>query len=135
MPLINPPESTLVHVDHLHTILTHLRAARNLGVWDCRPEVLTAASELADALRTSPFAWRRPVAVTVPAEPLWWILQAAEEVGDALALPPVGSFYRATDELSAVLVHQAARTCRGLEAVLEADIILAVALRKDSPGE
>ncbi|WP_117198064.1 hypothetical protein [Nocardiopsis sp. TNDT3] len=127
MPLITPREIVTVDTGHLHTVVHTVRNAYHFRGEPFRPEVVRSAYLLREFLLI-PRILEQPT-TEVFAEELWWVVQAADDIGDAANLPPVGALFTAVDHLQYALAHQAARTCRGLEAVLEADIILAVALR------
>jgi hypothetical protein len=128
VPLITPRETVTVDTGNLHTVVHTVRNAYHDHHEPFRPEIVQAAHLLKEFLLI-PRVLDQPT-TEVFAEELWWVVQAADDIGDAANLPPIGTLFTAVDHLQHALAQQADRTCRGLEAVLEADIILAVALRK-----
>ncbi|WP_433699084.1 hypothetical protein [Nocardiopsis sp. CA-288880] len=125
MPIIEPPQVVTVDTDELHTVVTVIRAAHHFEGTPFRREIIAAAGRLKEALLI-PRTYGQPVA-QVPAEPLWWVVRAADELGNDRDLPPVGTLFTAVDRLQGALDHQAARTDRGMTTVLEFECLVEAA--------
>lgn len=129
MPIIEPPQVVTVDTDHLHTVVTALWSAHHLEGTPFRREVTAATGRLKEALLI-PRVLNQPA--HVPAEPLWWVIRAADELGNDQALSPTGELFTAVDALQYAFDHQAARTDRGMLAVLEFECVIeAAALQED----
>ena len=122
MPIIEPPQVVTVDTGHLATVVYTVRAAHHL---DYRREIVSAAGLLKESLLI-PRILGNPT-VEVFAEELWWVIQAAEELGNDQALSPIGVLFTAVDRLQYALDHQAARTDRGMVAVLEFECLVEAA--------
>jgi len=127
MPIIEPPEAVTVDTARLATVVYTVRAAHHL---DYRREIVSSAGHLRQSLLI-PRILGNPT-VEVLAEELWWVIRAAEELGNDQALSPVGTLFTAVDALQYAFDHQAARTDRGMLAVLEFECVIeAAALQED----
>lgn len=130
MPIIEPPQAVTVDTGHLHTVVTGLRAARHYDGAPFRREVIAAAGHLKEALLIPRMLGQ--LVVDVPAEPLWWVVRAADDLGDDRDLSPLDALFTAVDDLQYALDRQAARTDRGMVAVLEFECLIeAAALQED----
>lgn len=122
MPLIRPAEHVTVDTGHLATAVLAVHHAIRGHREPFRYHVVAAVNVLREAL-SSPLLIGQELA-TVEAEPLWWVVQAADELGDALCLSPVGTLFTAVDELCVALAEQALRTDLGMAAALEAECLV-----------
>lgn len=132
MPLIQPAEHVTVDTGHLHVIVQTLRAAYHYDGTPFRYQIVASFGFLKESL-LFPRALDQPV-THVPAEPLWWVVHAADELGNDRCMSPVGHLFRAVDDLQYALEQQAPRTCRGMATALEAECVIEVAAHtEDQP--
>ncbi|WP_435107331.1 hypothetical protein [Nocardiopsis synnemataformans] len=134
MPLICPAEHVTVDTGHLHSAVTAVHHAVLDEREPFRYQVVAAVNYLRPFL-TIPRMLDQPT-IEVEGEPLWWVVQAADEIGCTYGLSPIGTLFDAVDHLGRALAVQAPATDRGLAAVVEAETTLAfVEQRKDSPRD
>ncbi|MCY9786853.1 hypothetical protein KIK06_23500 [Nocardiopsis sp. EMB25] len=122
MPLIDPPERVAVDTGQLHTLVATVRLACHIDGTPFRPEIVTAADHLKESL-LFPRILNNPT-TEVLAEELWWVVQAADQLGNDRCLSPIGVLFTAVDDLALALEHQAPRTDRALVVLLEAEAAL-----------
>ena len=131
-PLIQPAEHVTVDTAHLHVVVQTLRAAYHYDGTPFRYQIVASVDFLRGLLTPSLILGR--TLVTVDAEPLWWAVHAADELGNDRAISPIGHLFRAVDDLQYALEQQAPRTRRGMAAALEAECVIEVAAHtEDQP--
>lgn len=132
MPLIQPAEHVTVDTGHLHVVVQTLRAAYHYDGVPFRYQIVASFGLLKESL-LFPRALDQ-ITVEAPAEPLWWAVHAADELGNDRCMSPIGHLFRAVDDLHVALEQQAPRTGRGMAAALEAECVIEVAAHtEDQP--
>ncbi len=124
-PLIQPAEHVTVDTGHLHVIVQTLRAAHHYDGIPIRYQVVASVNFLR-ALLTIPVKLGQE-ALTVEAEPLWWAIHGADELGNDRCMSPIGPLFRAVDDLGVALIRQAPRTDWGMAIALEAECVIEAA--------
>ncbi|WP_160168039.1 hypothetical protein [Nocardiopsis ganjiahuensis] len=123
MALIHPPETATVELGPLYTATSTIIAAAPHTPY--RAEVLQATRAIASGVSLA-VRHDDTMAVTIPAEILWWVVQGAEEIGHDQALSPLSSLFEAVEYLTDAIRTQAPRTDHGLTAVVEAEVTCAI---------
>lgn len=123
--LIHPPETVTVDLGALHTVATTLHAAARQGE-QFRAEITAARRAILRGVAVPAYIAHGPLTVDVHAEPLWWLVQGAEEIGHEHGLSPVGVLFDAVEYLTDAIADQAPRTDYGLTAVVEAEATCAI---------
>lgn len=131
MPIINPPETVMVDTGQLATLVHTIHGAHWRHDIPFRREVLRSALMLRESLLI-PTHLEDPT-LKVNAEELWWCVNGADDLGNDLALSPIGAFFSAVDDLGVALLHQAPRTDRGMTTALEAEAWVEMAAHTDEP--
>lgn len=132
MPLIQPAEHVTVDTGHLHVVVQTLRAAYHYDGVPFRYQIVASVSFLRGRL-TSPMILSQ-TSMPVEAEPLWWVVHAADELGNDRCMSPIGHLFRAVDDLHVALERQAPRTSRGMATALEAECVIEMAAHtEDQP--
>lgn len=128
--LVHPTEWISAPVDHIRPLVTAIRTATQQGS-DIRREVVASTALVANLsaaqLAGAPAGTTH---VALPAEALWWAAYGAEDIGaDAVDADDRndGGLFEAVEAVGALVAERAPATDRGLAAVIDAEVICALA--------